>query len=80
MGNATSNYVFLVDGAAVATNAVSSGQVTFAASFLTACSHTIIAQYTGDERLLKNKPSELVRLAAERGLQARRRLNSLDCC
>jgi hypothetical protein len=51
-GNATSNYVFLVDGAAVATNAVSSGQATYATSFLTACSHTITAQYTGDANYL----------------------------
>lgn len=45
---AISNYVFRVDGVAVATNAVSSGQATFTIGTLTIGSHTITAIYLGD--------------------------------
>ena len=46
--NATSNYVFYVDGVAVATNAVVNGTNTCATGVLTAGSHTIQAIYMGD--------------------------------
>ncbi|MDB6066576.1 MAG: hypothetical protein JWR26_2784 [Pedosphaera sp.] len=46
--SATSNYIFKVDGTAVATNAVASGQATYITSTLTATSHIITAGYVGD--------------------------------
>ncbi len=45
---ATSNYVFWVDGVAVATNAVSGGQATYTTSTLALGNHTIMAVYVGD--------------------------------
>lgn len=45
---AISNYVFRVDGVAVATNAVSSGQATFTTGTLSIGTHTITAAYTSD--------------------------------
>ena len=47
-GNATSYYVFKVDGTAVATNALSGGQASYNTSALTAGSHIITAEYAGD--------------------------------
>ena len=47
-GNATSNYVFKVDGVAVATNAVSSGSATYTVSTLVSGVRSITAEYAGD--------------------------------
>ena len=47
-GNAGSNYVFKVDGIAVATNAVSGGQAVFTTSTLAVGPHSISAEYRGD--------------------------------
>jgi autotransporter-associated beta strand protein len=47
-GNATSNFVFKVDGVAVATNPVTGGQATFTSSTLAAGSHSIVAEYRAD--------------------------------
>ena len=47
-GNAASNFVFKVDGVAVATNPVTGGQATFTNSTLAAGSHTITAEFRGD--------------------------------
>ena len=46
--NATSNYVFKVDGVAVATNAVSSGSATYIVSSLLSGARSITAEYAGD--------------------------------
>jgi autotransporter-associated beta strand protein len=46
--NATSNYVFKVDGIAIATNAVASGVATYTVTGLTVTTHTIAAEYQGD--------------------------------
>ena len=46
--DALSNYVFKVDGIAVATNAVSGGQATYTTSSLGTGSHTVAAVYSGD--------------------------------
>ena len=48
-GNCTSNFVFSVDGVPVATNTVSGGSATYTIpGYLTAGSHLITAQYSGD--------------------------------
>ena len=51
-GLATGNCVFKVDGAAVATNAVSGGQAAYSTSTLTLGSHTITAIYQGNANYL----------------------------
>jgi len=47
-GAAGSNFVFRVDGVAVATNSVSGGQAAYTTSTLAVGAHTIIAEYRGD--------------------------------
>jgi len=48
VGNATSSYVFYVNGTPVATNTVASGAATYTASTLTVGSYAIQAVYLGD--------------------------------
>lgn len=50
--DATSSYVFKVDGTPVATNAVSGGQANYLTSTLAAGAHTITAEYLGDVNYL----------------------------
>jgi hypothetical protein len=56
-GNATSNYVFKVDGVAVATNAVSGGSATYTVSTLVSGARTITAEYAGDANYTKSTNS-----------------------
>jgi hypothetical protein len=65
-GNATSNYVFKVDGTAVATNTVASGQTIYTTSALIAGFHTITAEYEGDSSYISstNSLSQTVNQAA----------------
>lgn len=56
-GSATSNYVFKVDGAPVATNAVAGGQATYVTSGLSVGSHTVVAEYLGDANYLPSTNS-----------------------
>jgi hypothetical protein len=46
--DATGNCVFRVDGTAVATNAVASGQATYTNTTFTAGSHGVVAEYSGN--------------------------------
>ena len=50
--NATSNFVFKVDGAPVQTNGITSGAANFTIATLTAATHSITAEYSGDANYL----------------------------
>jgi hypothetical protein len=48
VGNAASNYVFKVDGVALATSVVTGGSATFTTTNLTAAAHSLTAEYSSD--------------------------------
>jgi len=50
--NATGNYVFKVDGTAMATNAIAGGQASYSSSVLSVGAHTLTAVYSGDVNYL----------------------------
>jgi lysophospholipase L1-like esterase len=62
--DATGNLVFLVDGAPVATNALSNGQATYSTAALTTGLHTIAVNYSGDANYSPSQSSLSQRVAA----------------